>query len=788
MSSFNFTQLVNNPTRVSTQSKTLIDHVFTNMPQNVTDINVPVFSISDHYPVCFTRKHSSAYPKGPVHKTISYRSLKYFDEHAFLQDLSQQPWSIIHTCDDLNQCFKTFIALFKYVLDKHAPLKSRRVKRIVQPDWFNSDILDAIKTRDYHKKHGHIESYKLWRQKVKSLVFSSKHNHYNNIINHNTHNPKQLWSHLRELTGLHNNVQTQYLLDDDGCQITDPHENANIFNNHFVNVHKLYDTSNISSSNYTNVSLQTVNRGKLKDSPPFTVSPITCDFVFSELCKLNTSKSTGSDNINARFLKLSAFIIAPILTQLFNLSLSSGVFPDVFKIAKVIPIHKSGPKSVKGNYRPISVLPVMSLIFERHVSTCLRNYLESNNLLYQRQSGFREHHSCQSALTLLLDDWIAAIDNNEIVGSVFIDLSKAFDLVDHTILLKKLNMYNFSDFSLRWCESYLSSRKQITFVSGVKSNAKDVLSGVPQGSVLGPIFFLIFINDLHLDLQFSHADMFADDSTISKSNKSINAVADMLSLDLVNVNRWCKQNNMALNPAKTVAMFLCSNIKHCNLMGNYPSIYLNGTQLSINSEVKLLGVSIVNTLCWDTHVNNVLKKCNSYLFLLSRIKPYLSLDKRKLFFNAYILPHLDYCCTVWGQCSSGSEAKLIKFQKRAARLILDKGIDTPSAELFSELCWMPFPTRVKFQTAVLMYKTLNGLAPSYLNNKFEFTYDITHRDLRSTSSNSLYIPKPSCELFRKSFVYSGSSIWNKLPLNVRTAPSLKSFKFLYLQWSRQSTL
>ena len=788
MSSFNFTQLVNNPTRISIQSKTLIDHVFTNMPQNVIDINVPVYSISDHYPVCFTRKHTSDYPKGPVHKAISYRSLKYFDEYTFLQDLSQQPWSIIEACDDLNQCFQEFIAIFNTVLNKHAPLKSRRVKRIVQPEWINSDILDAIKTRDYFKKHGNIESYKLWRQEVKYLVTSSKHNHYNTIINHNTHNPKQLWSHLKELTGLHNNVQTQYLLDEDGCQIIDPYDTANIFNNHFVNVHKLYDTSTTSSPTYTNSSLLSANKEKLKDSPPFTIPPISCEFVLTELRKLNTSKSTGCDNINAKFLKLAASIIAPILTKLFNLSLSSGVFPDAFKVAKVIPIYKSGPKSVKGNYRPISVLPVMSLIFERHVSSCLRHYLESNNLLYNRQSGFRKHHSCQSALTLLLDDWIAAIDNNEIVGSIFLDLSKAFDLVDHTILLEKMNMYNFSELSLRWCKSYLSSRKQITFVSGVKSDAKDVLFGVPQGSVLGPIFFLIFINDLPLDLQFSHTDMFADDSTISKSNRSINVVAEMLSLDLVNVDRWCRQNNMALNPTKTVAMFLCSNIKHRNLMGNYPPINLNGTHLSNSAEVKLLGVSITNTLCWDTHINNVLKKCNSYLYLLSRIKPFLSLDKRKLFFNAYILPHIDYCCTIWGQCSSSSESKLIKFQKRAARLILDKGVDTPSSELFSKLGWMSFPNRVKFQTAVLMYKSLNGLAPSYLRDKFQNTYDITHKNLRSSSSNSLYIPKPSCELFRNSFVYSGSSVWNQLPLKIRSAPSLKSFKFLYLQWARQLSI
>ena len=176
------------------------------------------------------------------------------------------------------------------------------------------------------------------------------------------------------------------------------------------------------------------------------------------------------------------------------------------------------------------------------------------------------------------------------------------------------------------------------------------------------------------------------------------------------------------------------------------------------------------------------KKCNSLLYLLSRIKSFLSISMRRLFFNAYILPHLDYCCVIWGNCNFAMEDKLIRFQKRAARLILDKDFTTPSKALFCELKWLIFPERVKFQKAVLLYKVFNDLAPDYLGNVFTFTSNIHDRSLRSSSQFQLYSPRPNTELFRKSFAYSGSSIWNSLPNYVKSANSVLQFKHLYLHW------
>ena len=469
----NLIQLVQNPTRVTNSTETIIDHVYSNMPDNITHISVPFYAISDHYPVCVTRKITNFNGKGPVHKFISYRETKSFNEANFIYDLESQPWSIMSIFDNASDALDYFTNLFNSVLNKHAPKKKRRVKRSKQPNWINPEILSAIKKRDSYHKDKNMEQYCLWRNKVKTLIQSSKSNFYSESISNNHNNPKQLWQNLHDVTNLSTKQQTSFINDENGNPILDPEDTANKFNNFFTSLHKNLTLRNTDQT-FNSTKIHNFVHERVPCDTEFSLPSVNISFIQKQLQNLKVNKATGIDELSAKFLKLSASVISQPLATILNLSIQNGTYPDALKKAKVTLIFKKGERSDINNYRPISVLPVITGIFERHVSSCLISFLETYKLVYEHQSGFRRHHSCQTSLTEIVDKWLTALNNNETVGTVFLDLSKAFDLVNHQLLLQKLAAYKFSSSTLSWFDSYLKNRYQQVSISGKLSSCNQL--------------------------------------------------------------------------------------------------------------------------------------------------------------------------------------------------------------------------------------------------------------------------------------------------------------------------
>ena len=329
-------------------------------------------------------------------------------------------------------------------------------------------------------------------------------------------------------------------------------------------------------------------------------------------------------------MKISAEGISQTITKIINMSIESGTFPNKWKEAKVIPIQKSGALNEKENYRPISILNIISKIYERHLHDTLYSYLSSQNLLHSEQSGFRRFHSCETALLKLVDTWTKAMDEGELNGVLFLDLRKAFDSIDHYILIEKLKCYNIQPGAIKLYQSYLSNRTQFTVLFSEESNKQVVKSGVPQGSILGPLLFLLFINDMSLNID-SHTDMYADDSTITVTGKTIQVLEDKLQNGVDNIVYWCRRNNLRINVMKTKVMLITTNRRASMIPNKLLQVKIKDTYIENVTSHKLLGVIVDNTLSWKQQVVSVQSAASRKLTLLVKIAKYLPIETHFLY-------------------------------------------------------------------------------------------------------------------------------------------------------------
>ena len=352
------------------------------------------------------------------------------------------------------------------------------------------------------------------------------------------------------------------------------------------------------------------------------------------------------------------------LTYLINLSINQGIFPDELKIAKVLPIYKSDDKHLIQNYRPISVLPFFSKIFEKIILNHLENFIESNNILYDNQFGFRKNHSTTHAIITLVEKVSKALDTGKIVVGVYLDLKKAFDTIDHQIVFKKLYAIGIRGNIHDWFKSYLNNREQFVSYNNVQSETKPISHGVPQGSILGPLLFIIYLNDFSRASDILFSILFADDTTVLIEGSSYNNITTILNKELIKIDTWLQANKLTVNTKKTHYM-----IFHRARLKPTINVFIRQDKISLTRSTQFLGIIIDDKLKWTEHIAYVKNKISKSSGILSKARNYIDKKTLKQFYYSFVYPYLIYGIEIWGNASNIHLDPIIKLQKRCVRII-----------------------------------------------------------------------------------------------------------------------
>ena len=417
--------------------------------------------------------------------------------------------------------------------------------------------------------------------------------------------------------------------------------------------------------------------------PQLDIQPTTPEIVSKLLLQISDAKATGDDEIPVRFLKMCIQMIAPILCHIINVCIATKIVPSRWKTAVITPLYKEGDRDSTSNYRPISVLPVISKIMERIVHDQVYDHLRTHGLLSEAQFGFRKYHSTATCILKLLSNIYTNMDRGALTGVVFLDLKKAFDTVDHNILLKKLRTFNLSSETIDWFDSYLSGRKQSVKHQGVKSQYLPVTCGVPQGFILEPLLFILYINDLHTYLNDCQVSLYADDTALYTTADTQIEIKLNLQIELTIVCEWLRANKLTLNVNKTKYVIFGSKNKITTIPDL--NIKVGNDKIERVSSMKYLGVILDEHLTFDEHVTYIITKALKKLGILRRAHEYLNMNTKILLYKSLVLPHLDYCDLIYMCTTEENLQRLQYIQNCACRIILRADIYTSVTEMHHEL-------------------------------------------------------------------------------------------------------
>ena len=492
----------------------------------------------------------------------------------------------------------------------------------------------------------------------------------------------------------------------------------------------------------------------------------------SKILKEMKESSPGWDEIQAKIVKKTFISFIAPLTHICNLSILKGCFPSELKLAKVVPIFKADCRSTYTNYRPVSVLSCFSKLLETLMYDRLISFIIQHELLYKYQFGFRKAHSTILAILTLTDMVSKALENGNHVIGVFLDFSKAFDTVDHDILFHKLDHLGIRGTALDWLRDYLTSRHQFVMYDKISSDKKVVTCGVPQGSVLGPLLFLLYVNDIANISDTLFSILFADDTNALAIGKDLNVLIETVNKELQKVVTWLAANKLSLNIKKTHFMIFRTknkNTKHSN------PIKIGNEIINEVEHTKFLGVIIDNRLKWNFHVNLIKRKISKGFGVICKAKRLMKKETLVTLYYSFVYPYLQYGIIAWGSTYDNVINPIFRLQKKIVRVISSSRWHAPSDPIFKSLKLLPLYKIYILNVMMFMYKIHFEMFPNIFGDMFVQNSEIHGYDTRQ--SNNYHVQIWHLELVRRSIRIQGVHFWNLIQNQINCYVTLVTFKY-----------